>query len=224
MSTGGLSVVRIQSNATYIFAADSARGRVPFVQDLGVSFAQEMSLVDLSIVPGDRTVWIGRQGTLKFSDARTIVITSIAGGAHELMVGVEGSTEDAVDVLNEVWSKLGELARESAIALTDAPGAFTYQTTAIVRLPRSFRDVMPLLATLYDYAREALGETLLDRPGVMPFRVELPLTIGARGVSVSRSIVIEPRFTSTDDDQVFFTVSPLRSGAHLEMLRKALVE
>ncbi len=220
MSAKAIEVVRLQTTASYVFAADNARARAPFDQDVGVALAKEFFAADVVVQAGERPVWVARQGTCKFSEKRRIVCGSLIGSAHELTVSAEGPTEDAKDVLNELWSKLGEVTGESSVNMTDFPGVFVFGTTAIVRVPGGFDSAFPGINRVHECARAKLGKALVQRPDVVQFRIDIPVEFAVRGLNVRRSFVIEPRFTALTDDHIFFTVSPLNSNDHIEMLEQ----
>jgi hypothetical protein len=214
-----VEVVRLLSMAGYLFAADNQRTQRPFVPEIGTGLAKEFGAADFVVQPGERPNWFVRQGAIKFSDKRQITVSVIAGGAHELTATVEGSSEDARDVLLEAWSRMGELAGETECVFTDYPGSHANMTTAIVRLPVTCTTLIPPLKIMSDYAKAKLGGILLEVPGALSFRLSIPLSLAVRGMRVERHLVIEPRFTALTDDRVYYTSSPLASDEHLEMLR-----
>ena len=66
--------------------------------------------------------------------------------------------------------------------------------------------------------RARFGAALLEPVGSLRFRLEVPVSIAVRGLPVERKVLIEPRFTSIIEDRIYFTVSPLPSIEHLEMV------
>jgi hypothetical protein len=183
-----------------------------------VALAKEFAAADVVVQPGERPLWMVRQGTCRFSEKRRIVCGSLIGSAHELSASVEGPTDDAKDVLNEVWSKIGELTQEDSVNLTDYAGVFVFATTAIVRVPSGFRSAFPGIEILQECARTKMGKALVQRSDAPQFRIELPVEFAVRGLNVRKSFVIEPRFTALAEDRVYFTVSPLNSTDHIEIL------
>lgn len=220
MSAKAVEVVRVQATVSYVFAADNSRSRAPFDQEIGAALGKEMSAADVIVQPGQRPAWILRHGTCRFSESRRVVCESIVGTAHELTASVDGPTDDAKDVLNEVWSRLGELTNEDSVDLTEYLGVFAFSTTAIVHVPGGFQGAFPGIDVLSKCAHDKLGNALVQRPGVLRFRVELPVELAVRGLNVQRSFLIEPRFTAEDGDRVYFTVSPLSSPDHIEVLEQ----
>lgn len=218
--TKTVKVVRLQTSAAYVFAADNQRAMRPFLPDIGAALAKELEANDFSVQPGDQPLWFARQGVVSFSEKRRLIVSRVAGGPHELSVTVEGSSADALDVLNECWSKIGELDGQEDCRLTDFPGNFSNATLAIVELPIPATTLIPALGVLEDSVRAAFGSTLMRPEGSLFFRLTLSVPFSVRGVAAERSIIIEPRFTSIAEDQTYFTVSPLTSDAHLAMLEK----
>lgn len=218
-----VEVVRVQATASYVFAADNARARAPFDQQVASALAKEFSAADVVVQGGDHAVWMVRQGTCRFSEKRRVECGSLMGSAHELSVSVEGLSDDAKDVLNEVWSKLGELTDADSENLTEYPGELVFATVAIVSVSGGFRSAFPGLEVLQEYARTKMAKTLVQRADALQFRIELPVEFAVRGLNARRSFVIERRFTALTEDRVYFTASPLNSTDHIELLESLCV-
>lgn len=222
LKSSQIEVVSLESRVGYVFAADNPRTRRAFQADVAVALAKELGAADFVVQPGERPHWSVRQGAIRFSPQRRIAVTAVTGSAHELTVIIEGSTEDARDVLADVWTKLGETEADGGTALTDFQGTYGVQTTAIVRLPVVCTELIPPLGAMMAFAKERLGSVVLVPEGALPFQLRIPLSIAVRGATTERALVIEPRFTSLIADRVYFTVSPLASDEHLEMLERVV--
>jgi hypothetical protein len=207
------------SQAQIAFTADQMRCLAPFDQELTGKLAKRFTFADTSMQStGDQTMWIYQKGVCKLSDTRKVLIASAHGYEIELSVTVEGATEDAIDVLRELWTVLGEIAEEEPLGLDQSLGTFAYQTTAIVRLPKTYRELFPGLDLLARHTREGIRAPLTGAPGVETFHVETRVSFAVGALTLDRATIIEPRHTSKADDRVFYTQSPLRSDRHLAML------
>ena len=214
-----IELVRCLSQAQIAFTADQMRCRGPFDQEFTVKLAKRFTFADtLMQSTGGPVMWIYQNGVCKFSDTRKIPIVSAHGYEIEFSVVVDGATADAIDVLQELWTALGEIAEEEPRALDGSLGTFAYQTTAIVRLPKTYRELFPGLDLLARHTREGVDAPLTGAPGVETFHLETRLSFAVGAISLDRATVIQPRHTSKADDRVFYTQSPLRSDRHLAML------
>ena len=120
-------------------------------------------------------------------------------------------------MLNHVWELIHP--DDDVPALVNLPGAMVHATTAVVTLSEPCTRILPVLATIRDAARSSLGARLVEGvKGDLKFRLEIPLRIAAGGMTLDRSIVIEPRFTATSADRIHYTSSPLTSVQHFAML------
>jgi hypothetical protein len=214
-----VEVLRCTSGVQFVFKADQARGMVLFDPEYSVQFAKRFNLSEPQIVEGNpANLWQYARGVFRLSDKRKLVLGPIVGNENELGVFVEGTSEDALDLLREIWSVLSELAEEELSTLDESLGAVAYITTAVVRMPKTHRELFPGVELLARYTRQGLRDPVIGVPGVEAFRVETRCTVPVGAISVERATIIEPRFTAKADDRIFFTQSPLRSDLHITML------
>lgn len=215
-----VEVKRLQSTASFLFAADSARLQLPFLVEGGKHLAEEFKAAEVGVRPGERATWVVQQGEASFN-GRPVVVNQIAGTSTELSVTVEGDTPTALDVLRDAWTSLGTIAGEPEVDLRDQ-GVFHYQTVAIVRLERTAFELFPVLATMVECAG-GLGVASTTELETAPrFRIELVVQGPVGGAHVVRKFGIERRVSSTTTDRIFYTTSPLRSDEHLAFLEKLL--
>jgi hypothetical protein len=215
-------IVRIQATAGYIFAADNARVQRPFDSEIGAALAKKLNAAEVSVHSMDRPFWVLRQGVVRFSEQRSVTVSTLAGGAHEFTAIVEGSTADAVDVLREAWALIGELTDEAASDLSQVAGSFSNSTTAILKLSMDYAELLPPVDVMMGFVRDKLGAAVMEAPGSQRFRLQVPVSVSVRGLTIERNLVIEPRFTSLASDRIYFTVSPLDSEDHVEMIRQVV--
>lgn len=215
-----VEVKSLQAKVSYVFAADNQRTQRPFVAEVAVALVKAFGGTAFAVETRNQLLWSMMQGAVEFSATRRVAVLALSGTAHELMAAVEGTTGDARDVLDEVWTKLGEIDGAERAALTDFPGTFVNQTFAVVRLPTACTDLIPPLDAMTSFAKDRIGDRLLGAPGALHFRLSVPLSIAVRGVTTESALVIESRFTSLVQDRVYFTVSPLDTDDHLEMLQR----
>ena len=208
----------MQSVAGYVLATDAKRLVRPFEKDVGTRLAESFTAAELLAQPADRPFWWMRNGSVVLPPERKIVVYGLTGNANELTATVEGTSSDAEDVVDEAWSRIGKLAGEPMRPLTGSPGAFSHQTTAIVKLDHGVEKLLPVATVMSTFVKERLAKSLLDIPGTLMFRLELPVSLSVRGLKIDRTIVIEPRFTSLSEDKTYFTLSPLKSEDHVDML------
>jgi hypothetical protein len=216
---GVVEVIRSQSLADIVFTADQRRGLVPFDRERMLLLVERFAFADsLMHQAGERMFWLYQKGTYKPSESRRLAIHLVQGNENELAATVEGTSEDALDVLREVWVALGELSEEPAVDLNESLGTFAFTTTMQVTLPKTYKELFPGLDVLIRHTRDGLGQDVLEPPGAQLFQVSARTSYAVGSLTVQRATVIEPRFTSKVDDRVYFTQSPLRSDRHLAML------
>jgi hypothetical protein len=216
-----IKIVRCSAAVTFVFKADQPRCTVPFNPESAAVFEKKLSLVNVQYLPTDQSIfWVYSKGYCKLSEKRKLAMGPIQASENEISVTVEGSSEDAIDVLQEVWSTLGELAEVEPVRLDETLGSFAYATTAVVELPKTHAELFPGLAVLARHTREGVGDSRIGVPGVDFFRVETRTTFAVGALSAERATVIEPRFTSKAEDRIFFTQSPLKSDLHMAMLEE----
>lgn len=214
-----VEILRCQATAQVAFSADQRRCLVPFDQEHSGKLGERFHFADaLMQQTGDQILWQYRKGFCKLSDTRKIAIDTAGGYELELRATVEGPTPDAIDVLRELWAALGELATEEPIEIDESIGTFGYYTTAIVRLPKTYRELFPALDFMARFTREHIGAPPAGPQGVETFHAQTRMSFAIGANQVERATVIEPRRTSKADDRIFFTYSPLRSDQHLAML------
>ena len=207
-----------QATVAYVFAADCLRTAAPFSRAIAEELGKHFQVLEISYQPGDRPSWTANKGEALLADDRKVAIKSILGTDLELSVTVQGSSADARDVLDEVWSRLGELAEEAEAPITDQPGSFGYVTAATVVVPRSFFELFSGLGRARAFIDESLDH--VEPADGRWFSVTLPIRVKVHGVTVERQVRLEPRFTSKRDDRVLYTVSPFDSDGHRRLLRE----
>lgn len=218
MDMAQVTVERLQSTASFLFAADCRRTQLPFLVEHAEQFAGEFQAAEVGVRLEKRPTWILQQGQAAFND-RSVIVAQIAGAATELSVTVEGDTLTALDVLKDAWTALGGLAGEAEVELRDQ-GVFHYQTVAIVTLERTAIELFPALGVMIECAQAHLPGASSDLENAPRFRIELALQGPLGGANVTRRFGIERRYSATAKDRVFYTISPLKSDEHIEFLRK----
>jgi len=210
----------VEAIAGYVFGADQPSCLRPLQMAFAEPLGKQLEVSEFGVQPnGDRPVWLFKTGSVKLSDTRRVLLLQAIGNANEVTVRVSGDTSDAVDVLHHVWELLHP--DEDVPALRDVPGTMAHVTNAVVTLSESCTKLIPILATIQDAIHSNLGSQLVEAPeGDLKFRLDVPIRVTIGGIMRDRSIVIEPRFTATSADRVYFTSSPFTSVQHLAMLEK----
>lgn len=187
-------------------------GSTPLVEQLGLS--------DISVESesgGQALHWVFKRGGCRIDD-RIISIDTMRGSETHLAATVQGGTEDATAVLDEIWSMLCRQAEIEVVKIQEL-GTMVYSTTAVVGAPFSFDDLFPELARIRKLAEGALSETGARLAGTNLVRVTMNLPILVGNTIVARPLVIEPHRTSTPADRVLFTRSPLTTEQHASLLQ-----
>ena len=211
-----IRVARTLSGVNAVFAADQRRIQAIFVEDLGPRFGQRFDLTQIGIEPADdgRLLWRGRHGSWRRGEHR-LIFDSVHGNEVELGVRVEGETEDAEDLLREVWAELGRLSGEER-DLQDVPFYRDYHTRSVVQADRAYWEELPAVGRVETLLRERMGTRLATSPPHL--KLELPVNVAIGGIIRTRNLAIETRFTAEDGHHFYFA-SPLPSADH-----RALVE
>lgn len=210
-----VEVQRTIATATRLFFADRIRGAVPLRSDGGAHLAKRFDPIEIGLQTGERPVWVGRKGQCKLGDRR-IVIEQMHGNEHELGVGVDGSTGDAIDVLREVWTHLGDFEKHGEASIDDVPGDFAYTTTLVFVASKEYGEVLPLIRQARSGVLDKLHRPIVD-DGVM-FKIEIPFAVALGGITSTQVFRLEPRFTARAQDRVYFSQSPLNSDDHLSLI------
>lgn len=214
-----VTVIRCTSVAQFVFSVDQPRCGVVWDGEKREVFEKRFGLLGLQVLEGNGMyMWQYPKGLCKLGEQRKLQLGFVQGNENEIGVHVEGTTEDAIDALREIWFAIGEIAEEKEVALDESLGTFAYSTTAVVQLSRTYRELFPGLELIARHTREGLGASLMGAPGVEQFRIESHVRSAVGALAVDRATIIEPRFTSKAEDRIFFTQSPLRSDLHKAML------
>jgi hypothetical protein len=169
--------------------------------------------------------WVARNGECRLSSERLLKIDSARGNARLLFAAVRGHTKDALDVLEEIWAQLSEMAKRSPLPGADERlcrvselGVQLLRTTAEVELPLSFEQLFPAAAFLRKEIEERLGSSNDDvRIHPVPrFSIALQREVGS--IRADTRLTIEPRAGESAGSRIFFTSSPLDSNEHLRLL------
>lgn len=187
---------------------------------------REMLLGDTAGIP----TWVGNEGTIRIGK-REYRIDALRGHSRMLVVGVLAETEEARDVLQACFERLRQIERtefgsqedpsgEAAGLPVGSRGAPFTSTTAIVRLPFKFEDLVPNAAFLVDHVTDRLkveGKRI-GKPPEYHLNWQIQVDIGPK--NLNQAMAIEPRAGDAQDAQLFFTRSPLSTTDHFDMLEK----
>jgi hypothetical protein len=177
------------------------------------------------------TQWLAQKGQVRIGE-RTLAVESARGNQRLLSVVVHGSSEEAFDALQELWTTLSQAAAEIFRFAAPSPvdfgrvqslGKSFTSTVAVVRLPHDATHYFPQLAFLQNRVGEHIAgdQFRLMENSRLRFTCEFKMGWGAR--MVVAPLTIEPRANEPLDSRIFFTKSPLKSEAHLDLVR-AFVE
>jgi len=205
------------SAATRVFAVDRTRAERPLRPDGAQLVADAFRMAEVGVRnDGGRYLWLGGKGEARIGN-RSVYVESLHG--HELQLGafVIGTTEDAIDVRQQLWSKLATLEAEGETDVAQVPGEDTFDTTAVISADVAFETLLGPIAQCKRWLDDRLGHEVETTP---MWKVELAFNAKVGGTSMPKTLKIERRYTARPDENVYFVQSPLHSDDHLEMLRK----
>jgi hypothetical protein len=153
------------------------------------------------------------------SPSRTIAIKSFLITAVELNATAYGQTAEAIDVVKESWTKLGEIAKQDG-ELEDQPGDWAYKTQMVVNAPGLLDRAFPGVRETRRLLEGADSRLKSDARG--SFRIEVRSHYDVHGLPHMQNFVVEPRVASKPGDEIYFTVSPLRSEEHRAWLQAVM--
>lgn len=207
-------LAELRSTVSAIFPIDPAP-LLDVIYERSDAFLERLKPKSTTWQGGDRTTLSAFGGSLRLSKSRTIPLHSIGITSVELTVTVKGPTSDAIDALREVWSWLATNSDEPGQELDDA--LFVHRTTSTF-VSATLRDRMfPGLREMQTSLLTAAGVRQDSRAA---FRVEVMADQFAHGLPLNAGISIEPRLTSKEEDNSFYSVSPLTSDKHIALLQR----
>ena len=202
-----------------VFGVDQRRTTAIFAREYSERFAPDYDIAQITIdqVGNDQFMWRAFQGSWRVSEERVIRFEQVHGNALELGVSVVGRTEDARELLLEVWAALGRLTEEPERNVDDHEAGREYQTLTIIDADQPYWELFPQIGTVEDALRDRLGndERLATSPKHM--KVDIPVHLEVGGLVKIRHLRIETRFTA-GDGKCFHVSSPLPSDDHRAML------
>lgn len=213
-----IRLAHLVSTVNLSFTCDQSRARAPLGLRVAELLGARGSFAEIGVTLADRATWLARAGTWKLSAERNLLVDKALGHESDIAVEVTGDTRDARDVLDALWAALGEIAGEPPRSVDESLGTFSYQTTAVVELPKTLDELFPQVALLARQLRDRLPAKSLEPEGSQRFRVAIPITFAVGARTVERSLVIEPRFSAKTADRIYYTMSPLPSDEHLALL------
>lgn len=178
------------------------------------SFAQEAVQADATTVR-----WRYRTGTAKHG-TNSVIIDAAGGDARWLAVSVHGTSDVALDVLEDVWVALHDAAKQAGFdfgepGMARSAGKLTHQTYGVVELPVPFEKLFPAAARLQQLVQ---SNSSLPVVHVQPrFSVEFRLDLGS-GRSMTVPVTFEPKADETADKRLAYTRSPLDSTSHQRVM------
>lgn len=208
-----LDVRTVDAVASRVFAVDPPRLRLGR-EDIKV-LQERLHAISVDVQASERPLMNIRTGKVPLSPTRTVPVQVLTVADIELGVSCPDSTGDAIDVLQEIWTWLGEITGATEEDLNSAPGSWVYRTRAVIVAPG-------LLNTWFrgiERIRAALTDPSLQVEARETFRIEIQTRRQIHGLLSDAAFTIEPRLVSKSDEHVFFTQSPLTSEQHLSVLR-----
>jgi hypothetical protein len=208
---------RLMSAATRVLAVDRTRAERPLRPDGAELVAASYRMAEVGVrTENGRYLWIGAKGDARIG-SRTVSIESLHG--HELQLGafVVGTTGDAIDVRQQLWSTLATLDPEGETDIAEVPGEDTFDTTSVISADLEFEALLGPIAQ----CKHLLDVRLSQRIETTPlWKVELAFNVKVGGTSMAKTLRFERRYTARPEEKVYFVQSPLHSDDHLEVLRK----
>jgi hypothetical protein len=203
-----------------VFSADQPAAGAPFYEDNWNAFMQRFKLKDGDVeedVASGGLFWSARKGRRSIGE-RAIVLEAVRGNENSLGVAIVGNTDDALDMITEVWSELCALEGVSPDRLQSL-GTLFYSTIAVVEMPCSFEDLFPLARKLTELTSEGMKQQSARAVGSRQLQFTMDMPIFAGNLIIPRPLVIKPHVTSSSD-RVLYTQSPLNTTQHTQLLEQ----
>ncbi|MCB9617807.1 MAG: hypothetical protein H6722_35680 [Sandaracinus sp.] len=206
---------RLLCSVTRVFAADQTRAELPLRRNGAELVSEAYRMVEVGVRSDQgRYTWVGSKGDTQIG-TRLVPIEALHGNELQLGAFVVGSSADAIDVRQQLWTTLGELDSQGPADIGNVHGVDTFDTTSVVKADLQFEHLLRPFQQAVQFLRERLPDPIETTP---MWKVDLAFNLRVGGTSVPKVLRFERRYTSREDDCVYFIQSPLHSNEHLELL------
>jgi len=210
------TIQKLQSTAARLFALDPSRIIKLMTLAAAAQVGKKLDAAGTDFIgQGERPTIAFRNFRLQLSSSRMLTVLVAAATEVELTATVDGDTEDAIDAVKAVWDVIGEATSETG-AFDDLPGAWVYKTASVVHAPGLVERSFPGVRWAQDIVREA-GLQVDARAS---FRITIPSATEVHGFPTVGELVVEPRLTAKQEDDVFYISSPCKADVHKRLLQK----